>query len=281
MPEPGHDPVPAAFDAFRAAHTGQYRPLGLPAVVATARRRRRIRRVTGTVLAVAALMVPTALLTRPGREPAPPAVHATPTTAPASGPAAVTASPDAPRSPDSSGATGPTVSRPPDSGGKRPSTPAGPPGNGGAPAPAGACVAAQLAASPTGGGSVASQPFVTITLRNTSGSACRLTGYAGVTAAGYPAAEPGADGPLDITVVDGPLYARADPGPQGVQLAAGGGASFSIGTGTAYDDRYTITSVRVSVPGGGALTLDVTMAASAPAGRPIPVGVTGFAADPS
>jgi hypothetical protein len=167
-----------------------------------------------------------------------------------------------------------------------PSTSPQPAGSGGAPArvesdttatPA-ACQSDQLAASVVDGGSVASQPYAVIGLRNVSGSACLLDGYPAITATGYPRSDPGASGPLRIAVTDGALYSRPDPGPGEVIVEAGGWANFSLGTGTGYDDQYIVTAVGIAVPGGGTLALDLTIWAGAPAGQDIPVGVTAFAA---
>ena len=126
------------------------------------------------------------------------------------------------------------------------------------------------------------QPFVVIALTNTSESPCQLTGYPKIGATGYAQSTPSAKGPLPITVTDGAIYERADPGPQPIQLAPHGSASFALGTGLAYDGgahMYTITNVGVIVPGDETgVPVTVNLAASAPAGQPIPIKDTAFVA---
>ena len=129
---------------------------------------------------------------------------------------------------------------------------------------------------------MASQPFVIIALNNTSAAGCELTGYPKISATGHAQSTPAATGPLQTTVMDGPIYERADPGPKRIELAPHGSAPFALGTGTAYDGGahlYTLTKLRVLVPGDPVgVPVSVTIAASAPAGQPIPVAVTAFVA---
>jgi hypothetical protein len=149
-----------------------------------------------------------------------------------------------------------------------------------APASAGAppCRSNQLAASVTDGGSMASQPWAVIGLHNTSGSACVLDGYASVVVSGQAVTNPAGDGALAISVTDGSLYGRPDPGPSAVNVGAGQWANFSIGTGAGYHDQYRVFRILIVRPDGGSVPLDLHMFASAPAGQAVPVGITAFAA---
>lgn len=146
---------------------------------------------------------------------------------------------------------------------------------------AAACRADQLTGQVTGHGSMSSQPFTVVGLHNTSGAACLFNGYAALTATGHPGLGGGTDAALLVSVTEGPVMTRPDPGPHEITVAPGGWATLSIGTGTAYQDLYTITSVGIVMPGGGTLPLAVTMAAGAPQAQAIPVGVTAFAAGAS
>lgn len=145
-----------------------------------------------------------------------------------------------------------------------------------------ACQASQLTGTVTDSGSTASQPFVVIALTNTSASACELTGYPGLTAAGHASSTPSVTNTLHISVTDGPTYERSDPGPQRVELPPNASASFALGTGTAYDGgahMYSITRLQVTVPGDRtSIPVALKIAASGPAGQPIPVAVTAFVA---
>ncbi len=148
-----------------------------------------------------------------------------------------------------------------------------------------ACQAAQLTGTVTDSGSTASQPFVVIALTNTSTSACELSGYPQLTAAGYAQATPSATNMLHITVTDGPTYERSDPGPKRVELPPNASASFALGTGTAYDGgahMYSITRLEITLPGDRtSIPVTLNIAASGPAGQPIPVTVTAFVAGQS
>ena len=141
-----------------------------------------------------------------------------------------------------------------------------------------ACRSDQLAASVTDGGSMASQPYAVIGLHNTSGSACVLDGYASVVVAGQAVTNPAGDGALAVSVTEGSLYERPDPGPSAVNVSAGQWAHFAIGTATAYDDQYRVFRVLVVRPDGGSVPVELHMFASAPANQAVPVGITAFAA---
>jgi hypothetical protein len=131
-------------------------------------------------------------------------------------------------------------------------------------------------------GSMASQPFVTITLRNHGSRTCKLRGYPGVEVVGHGESTP--DSGMAVDLRRGSIYERSDPGPHRVLLRPGALASFNVGTGTAYDggrDLLTLTRLIITPPGNRAtVSLAVQMHASRFAGRPIPVGVTAVARGP-
>lgn len=136
------------------------------------------------------------------------------------------------------------------------------------------CRSTQLRARVAEFGSEASQPFVTIALRNHSATACALHGYPRLSAVGHRLG--GSVKRLRIQIRRGPVYERRDPGHHHVALTPGTTASFSIGTATAYDPPLvTLTRLLVRLPGETAsLPVRVQMYATAPRSRPIPVGVT-------
>jgi len=136
------------------------------------------------------------------------------------------------------------------------------------------CRSAQIGARVARSGSEASQPFVTIALRNRSATACALRGYPGVSAFGH---RPGAPvTKLAIHVRRGPIYERRDPGPHQVPLMQGATSSFNIGTATAYGPPLiTLTRLLIRPPGETAtIPVHVQMYATRSRGRPIPLGVT-------
>jgi hypothetical protein len=138
------------------------------------------------------------------------------------------------------------------------------------------CRSAQLRARVALFGSEASQPFVTIALRNSSATACALRGYPEVSAFGH---RPGAPvSRLAIHARHESIYERRDPGPHRVRLGPGATASFNIGTATAYDGSLvTVTRLLIRPPGQAAgIPVHVGMYANGPRGRPIPVGVTAL-----
>jgi Domain of unknown function (DUF4232) len=140
------------------------------------------------------------------------------------------------------------------------------------------CLVGHLRAVIIGGGSNASQPFETIALRNVGANACSLNGYPTLTAYGH--RRGGTDHRLPIRLRDGAIYAHPDPGPHAVTLAPGQRASFSVGTGAAYQGGahpILITRVAITPPGCTAtITLSLRMLATRPVGESIPVGVTAL-----
>jgi hypothetical protein len=157
-------------------------------------------------------------------------------------------------------------------------TSAAPPTTTPASRPPDACRAEQLRVRAVIGGSVASQPFETIALRNAGGRACSLDGYPTITAYGHHSG--GVEHRLRIRLRDGAIYERTDPGPHVITLARGQRASFSLGTEGAYQGGahpILITRVAVAPPRCSATTtLSLRMLATRPVGRAIPVGVTAL-----
>jgi hypothetical protein len=142
----------------------------------------------------------------------------------------------------------------------------------------GSCQTKHLAASTVSVGGGGQAPTVVIVLTNTDGSDCTLIGYPGISARGHTASGT-ASIPLPVTVRNGSVFARTDPGPHQLVLRPGGAASFALATQSAYDVQYLITKFLITVPGDAeAMALPVTMSAAAPSGQPIPIGVTAFVA---
>ena len=161
------DPIGAVFTAFRR-HETHLRPVGFAEVRATVQHRRRVRVIAAAVLTAIAVVVPaTGYAYVTGG-------HRTPA------PGDVNPSPSTHDTADAS-SSAPTHQL-------------------------AACRADQLAGTVTGGGSMASQPFVIIALNNTSAAGCELTGYPKISATGHAQSTPAATGPLQTTVMDGPRW---------------------------------------------------------------------------
>ncbi len=161
-----------------------------------------------------------------------------------------------------------------------PATPATPathtaPGTQGVPV----CPRGDLSVKVAVSGSVASQPFLVISLTSHGSSRCRLHGYPDITATGHPA---GRSMVRRLRVIErrGPIYERSDPGDRTVTLQREAVASFSLGTATAFQggrSLATITAISFRVPGiQQPFHVRTSMLASAPAGAPIPIGVTAL-----
>ena len=82
-----------------------------------------------------------------------------------------------------------------------------------------ACQSGELAARITSAGSVASQPWSTIAFTNDR-NPCSIEGYPRIVAASGHTYQ-GSIESLPITVIEGPLYERTDPGPHLVDVAEG------------------------------------------------------------
>jgi hypothetical protein len=252
MSDLGYDPVGAAFADFRLQETPMIKSPGLSSVHGRIRRRRRIQMAVAAAATAIAIVIPATGCAYISHR------NATPTPIGAS--ATVISSPGSPSA--TPAADTPTAS--------------------GVPTQITACRAAQLTGAVTGSGSESSQPFVVIALTNTSAAGCELTGYPQITAAGYAWPTPAATGILPITVTDGAIFERSDPGPQRLELSPNASASFALGTATAYDGgahMYSITRVEITLPGDQTtIPVIVNVAASRPASQPIPVTVTALVA---
>ena len=150
------------------------------------------------------------------------------------------------------------------------------PSAGAADVSAATCSATDLSARQTGSGAGMSQPYSLITVTNTSEVACTVKGYPSITGAWT------RTGRKPIRITRGNLGNMRDPGPRRIVLAPGGHAWFAVGTATAYDPPL-VTFTRLSfAPAPGAIVADSVMArlrlqATAPSGKPFPIGVTAFA----
>ena len=134
------------------------------------------------------------------------------------------------------------------------------------------CSTSHLSAKQTGSGAGMSQPFSVITITNTGSSACSLSGYPKLTGAWTKT------GRKPITVTPGNLGNMSDPGPSRISLSPGGKAWFAVGAATAYDPPLvTFRRIAFSV-GGGTVNAKLSLPATAPKGKPFPLGVTAFAA---
>jgi hypothetical protein len=140
------------------------------------------------------------------------------------------------------------------------------------------CESSSLAAHVVEFGSTASQPFLVISLTNEGTTGCHLRGYPAIAAIGHRAYTHETTRSLDIAVQHESIYERRDPGPRRVELDPNGNAFFALGTATAFDlPVYEITRLDITPPGSRiALRLRVTMPATGPANKPIPVGLTAL-----
>ena len=135
------------------------------------------------------------------------------------------------------------------------------------------CSASDLSAKQTGSGAGMSQPSAYITVTNTSGSKCSLKGYPTITAASTK------KGSQSITVSKGNVMNAPSTKPKRIVLSPGGKAWFAIGAATAYDPPVvTFTSIRfATAPGGDTASSRLSLQATAPTGKPFPLGVSAFA----
>ena len=138
------------------------------------------------------------------------------------------------------------------------------------------CSSSVLSAKQTGSGAGMSQPYSQITVTNTSSTACALGGYPSITRMWTKS------GRKAITVKRGSLGNMTDPGASRFVLGPGGHAWFAIGAATAYDPPLvTFTRVAFSTSSGATVAASVIstmqLPATAPTGKPFPIGVTAFA----
>lgn len=134
------------------------------------------------------------------------------------------------------------------------------------------CSAGDVTAKQTGDGAGMSQPFVQVTVTNTSGSACALKGYPSITGMWTKS------GKKALATTNGSLGNMSDPGPRRFILARGAHAWFAIGTATAYDPPLvTFRRVAFTVGSGASAGAAISLQATAPSGNAFPVGVTAWA----
>jgi len=138
---------------------------------------------------------------------------------------------------------------------------------------AAACTTTALHASLSTTGSMASQPYSVVALKNTGPAPCALNGYPTVTFITAAGAR------IATVVTNGPLFEVPDPGATDVVLGAGDSAWFAIGTGTANGGPVTnLPYAMVSWGSQSPLKVKVDLAGNAAKARdPIPAGVTAFA----
>ena len=141
------------------------------------------------------------------------------------------------------------------------------------------CGSKDLRLSVAASGSVMSQPYADISITNLGPTACRLSGYPRIAAAGYPGASErsGAAKPVRIRVFHR-IMERVDPGPRLLVVKPRHRVFFSVGTADAYDGPLvTLTSLTVTFPDvGEPLRVDVRLLANGPHRHEIPIGVTGL-----
>ncbi len=137
------------------------------------------------------------------------------------------------------------------------------------------CQSDDLGVRITSTGSVASQPWTTIAFTN-NGNPCSIEGYPRIVAASGHTYQ----GPIEslpITVIEGPLYERTDPGPHLIDVVEGSLFSFALGTNTASGTIYVITAISVMLPGNSSpLRVPVDTSGSASTGSPIQLRVTAL-----
>jgi hypothetical protein len=137
-----------------------------------------------------------------------------------------------------------------------------------------ACAASELSARQTGSGAGMSQPYSIITVTNAGSDSCALKGYPSITGAWTKT------GRKAIHITRGSLGNMSDPGPTQVVLSPGGRAWFAVGAATAYDPPLvTFTRLAFSTAPGvaGSVMARLQLQATAPHGKPFPIGVTAFA----
>lgn len=139
------------------------------------------------------------------------------------------------------------------------------------------CTASTLSAKVTGYGEGMSQPAAYITVTNTATQPCSLKGYPSITSAAT------SQGPQAISVTNGAVMNAPESKPRRIVLAPGEQAWFAVGTGTAFVSPIVTFRRIVFTPsaGGGTLTVRVSLQATAPSGKPFPLGVTAYAAGSS
>jgi len=134
------------------------------------------------------------------------------------------------------------------------------------------CGPAMLSAKVTGTAAGMSQPTSFVTVTNTGASTCTLKGYPKITRAWTK------KGKVAIAVTNGGVQNAPQVKVRTVTLKPGQHAWFAIGTATAYDPPVvTLTKVAFTTDATSPIKVKVSQQASAPSGKPIPVGVTAYA----
>ena len=135
------------------------------------------------------------------------------------------------------------------------------------------CTASVLSAKVTGYGEGMSQPAAYITVTNTEAQSCSLKGYPSITSAAT------SQGRQAISVTNGAVMNAPESKPRLIVLAPGEQAWFAVGAGTAFDAPI-VTFRRIAFTpsaGAGTLAVRVALQATAPSGKPFPLGVTAYA----
>ena len=134
------------------------------------------------------------------------------------------------------------------------------------------CSGRDLSAEVTGYSEGVSQPAAYITVTNTSARTCVVRGYPTITSARTK------KGRQPITVTDGAVMNAPRNQPRTIAISPGGHAWFAVGAATAYDPPVvTFVRLRFSPNGDGTRSVRLALQASAPTGKPFPLGVTAFA----
>jgi hypothetical protein len=136
-----------------------------------------------------------------------------------------------------------------------------------------ACTTSGVQASVTASGSVASQPFAAVAVKNTGSAVCTLSGYPVVTFTSATGTG------IPSVASHGSTYEVSDPGPTDVTIGPGDSAHFTLGTVTAAGGSVVAMPYALVSWGTGApVQVRVDLAGSgAKDGDPIPVTITAFA----
>lgn len=137
-----------------------------------------------------------------------------------------------------------------------------------------ACSGGDLTAKVTGSAAGMSQPAAYVTVTNAGAASCFVKGYPTIAGAWTK------KGKQQVAVTNGAVANAPESKPRRIVLAPGGHAWFAVGAATAYDPPIvTFTRLSVSLPGGGTTAVrNLGLQATAPSGKPFPLGVTAYAA---
>jgi hypothetical protein len=128
-------------------------------------------------------------------------------------------------------------------------------------------------------GAEMSQPFSDIAVTNTTAASCVLRGYPRIHVWGHQGWQHSRTPTVRLGIlVNHGIYERVDQGPHRVEIRPHHEAFFSIGTATAYQGGLhiiTLTRLAVVLPGTNvSKTLTISLPATRPPGRRIPLGIT-------